>query len=223
MNHAKLFNIPLSYSPISNAEKHIVKNLRGGHRTQNFCHDNNSLLKKLTAPLAGIRAINVNPAGTFIAVASGNPYHIHIFDLPSLSSNTILQGHTDAIFSVAWIDNETIISGSRDGTMKCWKLNRNKVHTVQDTTHRSIDIIGPSWSTAELDSQRIRDLTYVDMKAVALSSNGFLDLWDVDKQSAVSLYNTTYIFFHSQLNRIHQPGQLHLFALSSGSCLLGWK
>lgn len=193
MNHAKIFKIPLPHFALSNAEKDIVKILRSGHRTQNLCHDDNSLLHNLTAPLAGIRAINTNPDKTLIAVASGNPYHIHIFDLPSLSANTILQGHNDAIFSVAWIDNNTLISGSRDGTMRCWTLNRNKLQTVQDTAHRSIDIIEPSWSTTKLNSQRIRDLTYVDMKAVTLSSNGFLDLWDVDKRSAVSLYNTTLI------------------------------
>ncbi|KAI8584233.1 hypothetical protein K450DRAFT_267596 [Umbelopsis ramanniana AG] len=170
-----------SPSPISITQKHNAIYLRGSQRTQNFCRGSNHLPKNSTVPLAGIRAINANPAGTLIAVASSNPYSIYILDLPSLSSNTILQGHTDAIFSVAWIDNETVISGSRDGTMKCWKVNGNKQQSVQD---RSIEILEALWSTTEIDSQRIRDLIYLDMKAVTLSSNGFLDIWDVEKQAA---------------------------------------
>ncbi|KAG2182981.1 hypothetical protein INT44_005962 [Umbelopsis vinacea] len=190
VNHAKIFDIQLpSYSPISNTLKDNVIYSRDSYRAQNFCRDNNHLPKNLTAPLAGIRAISANPAGTLIAVASGNPYYIYILDLPSLSSNTILQGHTDAIFSVDWIDNETVISGSRDGTMKCWKLDGHKLQTVQeDNTRRPIGILEPTWSTTEIDSQRIRDLIYLDRKAVTLSSNGFLDIWDMEEQTAVNSF-----------------------------------
>ncbi|KAH8550635.1 WD40-repeat-containing domain protein [Umbelopsis sp. PMI_123] len=189
LNHSKLFDIPLVKPPnfpIPKAHKDSITDLRGGHRAQNICYGYGLLSKDFTS-LAGIRAIAGNPCGTLIAVACCNPYSIHILDLPSLSTNTILQGHTDAIFSMAWIDNTTIISGSRDGTMKCWKLDRyrNRVQSMQDVTNRPIEILEPSWSEVEAENHRIRDLTYIDMKAVTLSTNGKLGLWDLDKQTTI--------------------------------------
>lgn len=121
-HNGKIFDIEL-FSPDACTTDHKSCrqiNSEGYGPSQSHCRNDNTMANSQAAQSSGIRAIAANPSHKSIAIACGSPNNVHVLDLPTLSSKSILQGHTDTTFSVAWIDDRTLISGSRDGTMKCW-------------------------------------------------------------------------------------------------------
>lgn len=51
-----------------------------------------------------------------------------IFLLDSVGNPTlILEGHTSAVNSLSWLDRDTLVSGSWDGTANIWSVSQNKV------------------------------------------------------------------------------------------------
>lgn len=50
-----------------------------------------------------------------------------------------LQGHSDSIYCLAWIDQDTLVSGSRDKTLKVWNVKTNQcIRTVENEHDGSI-------------------------------------------------------------------------------------
>ncbi|ORY95952.1 hypothetical protein BCR43DRAFT_564707 [Syncephalastrum racemosum] len=63
----------------------------------------------------GVRSLALNPSQTLLAVATADPPAITLYsrDLQA-ARRTCHDQHTDAVFSVAWIDDTHLLSGSRD-------------------------------------------------------------------------------------------------------------
>ncbi|CAG8722372.1 10347_t:CDS:2, partial [Acaulospora colombiana] len=59
---------------------------------------------------SGIRNIAVNPSRTLLAVGAGNPIQVTIYELPSFEPVAVFSGHNDLVFSVAWIDDDHLVS-----------------------------------------------------------------------------------------------------------------
>ena len=70
----------------------------------------------------GIRSIVINPSRTLLAASAEQPEYVGIYKLPGFEPLCLLQGHTDIIFSLAWLDDETLVSGSRDHNLALWKI-----------------------------------------------------------------------------------------------------
>ena len=60
---------------------------------------------------SGIRSIAVNPSKTLLAVGTGKPDQVTIYELPSFEPAAIFSGHNDLVFSVAWLDDFHLVSG----------------------------------------------------------------------------------------------------------------
>mmetsp|Transcript_10235 Transcript_10235/g.16770 ORF Transcript_10235/g.16770 Transcript_10235/m.16770 type:complete len:459 (+) Transcript_10235:133-1509(+) len=77
-------------------------------------------------PLAencGTHTITLNPSGDLVCSGSYDPQDMALYRLPSLDPVALLHGHSDWVFGSAWIDDNTLITGSRDRTVKVWKID----------------------------------------------------------------------------------------------------
>jgi WD40 repeat protein len=73
---------------------------------------------------SNIRTLSISPSGQQLAVGSSDQ-SIRIFDLNSLHQTAFWMAHQPSVFTVAWLNDETILSGGRDALIKKWKLEKD--------------------------------------------------------------------------------------------------
>ncbi|KAI8817311.1 WD40-repeat-containing domain protein [Fimicolochytrium jonesii] len=137
---------------------------------------------------SGIRCIAINPSRTLIAVGVGFPLGcVEIFSLPSFQVVGVLQGHEDLVFSLAWISDTCLATGSRDATIALWDVDCNCDGHIQPTRRIvSPSSFGAPYSIhtptfrAQKHRDRVRDLHYspTTHTLATLSTDGLLKLWD---------------------------------------------
>ncbi|ORY77837.1 WD40 repeat-like protein [Neocallimastix californiae] len=85
---------------------------------------NNQSSPTVLFPCSGIHSIAVNQSNTLLAIGSNKPFEIILYKLPTLYPIAILTGHNDLVFSVEFIDDYTVISGSRDMNISIWNVKQ---------------------------------------------------------------------------------------------------
>ncbi|KAI8906818.1 WD40-repeat-containing domain protein [Gorgonomyces haynaldii] len=127
---------------------------------------------------SGIHSLAINDNKTLLAVGYGDcSENIQIYSLPSFELIAMLSGHTDMVFSVQWVDNNTLVSGSRDRHVKMWK-----VPSLEPTGLFDIPVISPADSRVE-HRDKVRDLI-LDKKLgqiYTLSADGTVKIWDCNR------------------------------------------
>ncbi|KAK4511785.1 uncharacterized protein ATC70_003784 [Mucor velutinosus] len=118
-----------------------------------------------------------------------------------------LQGHSDSIYCLSWIDQDTLVSGSRDKTLKVWNVKTNQCTRTVENEHdgsilcmrvnkdRSLLLTGSSdatctiWSLPDLAPIRklrghghsVLDVCFVHgNRIVTASRDHTLRLWNQD-------------------------------------------
>jgi eukaryotic-like serine/threonine-protein kinase len=77
------------------------------------------LLARLPGHDAAVIAAAISPDGRWIASGTVSG-HIHVWNAGSYACERTLMGHTDAVSSLVFRDDETLASGSLDGTVRFW-------------------------------------------------------------------------------------------------------
>jgi WD40 repeat protein len=90
----------------------------------NTSSSNNQSPPTILFPCSGIHSIAVNQSNTLLAIGSNKPFEIILYKLPYFYPIAILTGHTDLVFSVEFIDDYTVISGSRDMNISIWNIKQ---------------------------------------------------------------------------------------------------
>lgn len=67
----------------------------------------------------------ISPDQQTLAVAGGDGI-VRCYDSKSMKLVSQMRGHSDAISSLAFVDEQRLISGSRDRTLRLWDLNQNR-------------------------------------------------------------------------------------------------
>ena len=137
----------------------------------------------LSGACSGIHAIALNPSRTLLAVGCGlKSENIQIFTVPSLQPLAKLVGHKDMVFSLQWLGNSTLVSGSRDRSVKLWDIP----HIKSSINAETAPVVQCKFSRIE-HKEKVRDLVSHkrDAKSIyTLSADGFVKIWDV--QAALS-------------------------------------
>jgi len=72
---------------------------------------------------SGIYGLAKNPSGTMLASNGKYSCDAVVYHLPSMQPIRLLEGHEDAIFTMTWLDDERLITGSRDGSVAVWHVH----------------------------------------------------------------------------------------------------
>ncbi|KAJ3048567.1 DDB1- and CUL4-associated factor 12, partial [Rhizophlyctis rosea] len=165
-----------------------------------------SHLDTSTPPSSGIHSISINPSKTMVAVGAGKPTeYIQIYSLPSFTPHAILVGHTDMVFSVSWYDDETLLSGSRDMSVKMWRVPSPISDESQywgGKTIRALDgteiMVVEEYVERREHTAKVRDLTTHQSRneTVTLGLDGYLKIWSLTPttlilSNSIPLYHTS--------------------------------
>lgn len=145
--------------------------------TLNETSDNEQPLR-VPSNCTGIHGLAVNPSGTLLAVGAGNPVEVTIYRLPSFEMLAVMTGHTDMVFSIAWINDDILVSGSRDTSIRVWSVSSPAASTLP-LLGMMIGVREPLLDLKE-HKNKVRDLKYNRMskKILSLSTEGCVKLWD---------------------------------------------
>eukprot|EP00026_Physarum_polycephalum_P009548 Phypoly_transcript_09676.p1 GENE.Phypoly_transcript_09676~~Phypoly_transcript_09676.p1 ORF type:complete len:390 (+),score=37.57 Phypoly_transcript_09676:137-1306(+) len=70
----------------------------------------------------GIHDIDVNLSQSLIATGGNSPLDIAIFSRDSMMPTCILKGHDDWVFGSKFVDDNILVSASRDSTVSMWRV-----------------------------------------------------------------------------------------------------
>ncbi|XP_076464961.1 DDB1- and CUL4-associated factor 12-like [Babylonia areolata] len=135
----------------------------------------------------GIHGISINPSGTMLATGASNTNDIGIYRLPTFDPLCVGEGaHSDWVFDLEWIDDEFLITGSRDNNMAMWRIDNNM---DESRTSRMSCLYVPEYAVKQPlvvkqcdKAQKVRALSINRSRKemAVLSLNAFYHLWDIE-------------------------------------------
>jgi len=132
----------------------------------------------------GVHSIAVNPGGDMLVTGGMDPSDCVVYKLPSLTPVQTFVGHSDWAFGVTWVSNDMFVSGSRDSTVKLWKVGGCDGRAVNDE---------PVCSRSA-HAGKVRDLRYSVSQGymATLSSDETCKIWDPHMMSVTRSYDLFY-------------------------------
>lgn len=97
------------------------------------------------AHTAAVQSIAISPKGEFFATAAGRD--VFVWDLAAAKKKYALPAeHRDNVTAVSFTPQNTLITTSKDGTVKVWKLGTERAAVVRTIDHRvgAVEVLGVS-------------------------------------------------------------------------------
>ncbi|KAG0259067.1 DDB1- and CUL4-associated factor 12 [Mortierella polycephala] len=161
---------------------------------------------------SGVRSLSINPSRTLLAVGAGFPFQVTIFSVPGFVPMGVMYGHTDLVFSLEWVTDTILVSGSRDGSMRVWTMG-SPVITTLSSVSGPIQARLPVLTRTE-DNTKVRDLSYNNGtgQLMTLAAEGVVNLWD--RESYTKIFKLK-LAQTSETVCLASNGDANLFAVGS--------
>eukprot|EP00466_Bigelowiella_natans_P005971 jgi/Bigna1/45107/e_gw1.111.9.1 len=120
---------------VTSTQEHNIRfhSLMGFHQSRIVIGHNDEILDIAWAPLSTILKANVE--GDAVFVATNSPV-IRVYDVKTLNAR-LLVGHNDTVISLCIsADNRFLLSGSKDTTIRLWRLNEAGTVTIEKANNK---------------------------------------------------------------------------------------
>lgn len=179
-------------------DKRVVFGTKDNKLMLLYCDGNNINLNEIKLPKlkkrnnvnrkdinnCGMHDIAVNPNKNWIATGGYKTNDICLYSYDNQYDNTnikpirLLSGHDDWLFGLDWFDDETLISGGRDGKLNIWKPDTIKSKPSYTYDSSVTNVYGTNGIRA------LKSHPY-NNNIVILKVNGEVEIFDVKKTKTV--------------------------------------
>lgn len=135
---------------------------------------------------SGIHFLQMNPSRSLLVTGATHSHQLAIYRLPTLDPIAIAEkGHKDWVFDAVWLDDEYLVSGSRDSKLGLWHVGDESMQAY--TNLPLYGSLEPIRLKVVKNAQKIRSLAFnrTRRELACLSLNGYIHVWSVEnfKQS----------------------------------------
>lgn len=132
----------------------------------------------------GIHDVDVNRSQTLIATGGHSPLDILVFSRDTMLPKCLLKGHNDWVFGAKFLEDDVLVSASRDSAVALWK-----VPTTPDPSSDppALPEVAPLLTRKE-HSSKVRAIGYHRPKqqVATLSADSILKIWDRSNMDVVA-------------------------------------
>ncbi|KAL7034776.1 hypothetical protein ACKWTF_008092 [Chironomus riparius] len=138
---------------------------------------------------SGIHSCQINPSRTLLATGARHSADIAIYRLPTLDPVCIGENaHRDWVFDMTWLDDQFLVSGSRDTKLALWRINEDLIDFPEKPAKEEEEAcptyahINPVCVKEVRSAQKIRAVCFnKEYKEIALLSlNGYMHLFNAE-------------------------------------------